>query len=213
MMKDDSALFSVSPDAYAEYLEHLSDAEFWNYAYEKAHTPHSTRSTQALTSIATPPDNMLTCLTCELRTAHCILPLTIIREILLMSQHLTLLPAIPFWMLGILSWRGETIAAIDLCSYLTKNISSPLQDPVILIVQHEGISLALCVLSISSTLTFVNSNQFPPFSLSSTLKEVEVPVGIVGVWEQENAEQKQTLVLDIPALIKDVVQSVCREEG
>ncbi len=212
-MKEDSTLLSVSPDAYAEYLEQLSDTEFWNHAYEKAHVPRSPHALQALATVVTAPDDTLACITCELRAAQCVLPLTIIREILPLSQRLTLLPDMPFWMLGILSWRGETIAAIDLCSYLTKSISSPLQKCTFLVVQHEQLSLALCVLSVSSVVTAVNMNQITPFALSPAIEGGEMPIGIVGRWEHGDAEQNQVFVLDMHALFKDVVQCVERNDS
>ncbi len=209
-MKEDSTLFSVSPDAYAEYLERLTNTEFWNHAYERAHVPRSTHSSHALASMAAPPDDTLTCITCELRAARCALPLTLIREILPPSQHITRLPDVPPWMLGIFSWRSETIAAIDLCSYLTKSNSLPLHKRVFLVVQHEHTSLALCVLSIGSFATDVNVQQVTPFSHSSMTEGDELPIGVAGVWEHADAEQEQMFVLDIPALFKDVVQ--CIEE-
>ena len=207
-MKEDSMLFSVSPEAYAEYLEQLSDTEFWKHAYEKAHVPYSTHPTQALISASAQPDDTLACLTCDLRTARCLLPLTIVREILPSSQRITLLPDVPFWMLGILSWRSETIAVIDLCSYLTKSSSPPLQDRLILIVEHDNLSLALCVLSIISTMTVVDSSHITPFTLPPTVEGV--PVGIVGVWEYEPMQQEKTFVLDIPALFEDAMQCIER---
>ena len=209
-MKEDSMLFSVSPEVYAEYLEQLSDTDFWKHAYEKAHMPYSTHPTQALISATAQSDDTLTCLTCDLRTSHCLLPLTIVREILPSSQRLTLLPDVPFWMLGILSWRSETVAAIDLCSYLTKSSSPPLQDRITLIVEHNNQSLALCVLSISSTATIVDASHITPFTLPPTVEGNEVPVGIVGVWEYEPVKQEKTFVLDIPALFKDAMHCIER---
>ncbi|GAC1390467.1 MAG: hypothetical protein NVS4B11_22460 [Ktedonobacteraceae bacterium] len=211
MMNEDSTLFSVSPDAYAEYLEHLSNDEFWDHAFEKAHVPYSARPTQALVTIAPPPDNMLTCITCELRTARCILPLAAIHEILPISQYLTLLPDTPPWMMGILSWRGETMAAIDLCSYLTKSITYPLQERVTLIVQHETLFLAFCVLSVGSTVTVVDPNYFTLFKLPPASEGAETPVGIVGVLEHEDAGQEKVFVLDMAALFEDVVQHIERK--
>jgi chemotaxis signal transduction protein len=212
-MKEDSTLFSVSPDTYAEYLEQLSDTEFWNHAYEKAYMPRSTHAAQALATIAPPSNDVLTCLTCELRTAHCVLPLTLIREILPRTQHITRLPDMPFWMLGILSWRGETIAAIDLCSYLTKSSFSPLQECVFLVVQQEHISLALCVLSVDSIASAVNVQHITPFTLLPITEGGEPPVGIVGVWEHGDAERGQVFVLDMPTLFTDVVQCIERKDS
>ena len=210
-MKEDSTLFSVSPNVYAEHLERLTDAEFWNYAYEKAHMPRSMHAKHALTTMVTPPDDTLTCITCELRTAQCVLPLTHIREILSPSQHITLLPDAPPWMLGILSWRSETIAAIDLCSYLTKSNSSPLHNRVFLVVQHNHTSLAFCVLSIGSTTTIDNTQQVTPFSLPPVTEgSNSPPLGVVGMWNHGGTEQGQIFVLDMPAIFEDVVQ--CIEE-
>ena len=212
-MKEDSTLFSVSPDAYAEYLEQLSDTEFWNHAYEKAHMPRSTHASHALATIATPPNDTLTCLTCELRVAHCMLPLALVREILPVAQHITRLPDMPPWMLGILSWRGETMAAIDLCAYLTKSSSSPLQKRVFLVIQHEHISLALCVLSVGSVTSLINTHQITPFTLPPVIEGGDPPIGIVGVWEHDDVEQKQVFVLDMPALFNDVVQCIEKKDS
>jgi len=211
IMKEDSMLFSVSPEAYAEYLEQLSDAEFWEHAYEKAHVSHSTHPTQTLVTRVEKPEDTLTCVTCQLRAAQCILPLTSIREILPTSQRLTLLPDIPFWMLGILSWRNEIVAAIDLCSYLTQSESPPLRERVILVVQHQNLSLALCVLSITSALSIINTSQITPLTFPLTIAGHEVFTGLAGTLEQENAGQEKTLALDMPTLFKDVMGCIDRQ--
>ncbi len=208
MMKEDSTLFSVSPDAYAEYLEQLSDTEFWNHAFEKAHMPRSTHAAHALATVTAPSDDTLTCITCELRTTQCVVPLTFIREILPETQQITLLPDVPPWMLGILSWRGKTVAAIDLCAYLTKSRPTPLQNHLFLIIHHEHISLAVCVLSIISATTLVNINQIRPITLPHSN---EPPIGIVGVWTSDTSKQEKVFVLDIPVLFKDMIQ--CIERG
>ena len=207
-MKEDSTLYSVSPDAYAEYLEGLTDTEFWDHAYEKAYMPRSEHAAHALTTIATPSDDdTLTCITCNLREGHCLLPLSYIREILPLSQQVTRLPDVPFWMLGILSWRGETLAAIDLCAYLTRS-KTPLPSRVFLITQHEHITLALCVLAIGSNLVSVNIDEFTPFTLPPAPEGIEGPVGPIGMWKRDNNEYGY---LDIPALFADAVQHIERK--
>ena len=210
-MMEDSTLFSVSPEAYAEYLEQLSDTAFWHHAREKAHMPYSTHPTQALITVTAQPENTLTCLTCELRAARCVIPLTSIREILSASQRFTLLPDVPFWMLGILSWRNETLAAIDLCSYSTQSTSSPMPEHITLIVQHEGLSLALCVLSVVSTLSYIDTNQIVPLTLPLDMEGYEAPIGLAGMLKREDAGQEVTLVLDMAGLFKDVMQSIERK--
>ena len=199
-MKEDSTLYSVSPDAYAEYLEQLSDTDFWNHAFEKSGMGRSIRAAQALATIAPQPDETLIC---ELRAAHCVLPLSLVREILPTPQHITLLPDVPPWMLGILSWRGETMAAIDLCACLSKSTTLPLQNRVTLIAQHEQIRLALCVRSIDSTSTAVDT---------LLTQDGKPPISITGVLEQKDTTQDQVLVLDIPALFDDIVRSIERRE-
>ena len=207
-MKEDSTLYSISPDAYAEYLEGLSNTEFWNQAYEKAHMPRSEHAAHALATIAVlPDDDALSCIPCELRNGHCLLPLPFVREILPLSQQITLLPDAPPWMLGILSWRGETLAVIDLCTYLTRS-TSPLPRRVFLIVQHDYITLALCVLSIGPAMASVSTHEITPLTLPPAPEGTETPVGFIGMWERDNNEYA---CLDIPALFRAMAQHIERK--
>ena len=205
-MKEDSTLYSVSPDAYAEYLEQLSDTDFWNHAVEKSGMSRSLHAAQALVTIAPEPEETLLC---ELQGAHCVLPLSLIREILPTQQHITLLPDVPTWMLGILSWRSETMASIDLGAYLSMSHTLPLQNCVTLIAQYEQVRLALCVLSINSTSMVVDTHHTMPCTLLT--QDGKPPVGITGVLEQEMT-RGPVLVLDIPALFDDVVRSIERRD-
>ncbi len=207
-MKEDSTLYSVSPDAYAEYLEGLSDTDFWNHAYEQAYMPRSEHSARALTTIAIlPDDDTLTCITCNLREGYCLLPLSYIREILPLSQQVTRLPDVPFWMLGVLSWRSETLPVIDLCAYMTRS-KTPLPSRAFLIVQHEHITLALCVLAIGSVPVSVNTHEITPFMLPPAPEGDETPVAPIGMWKMDDNEYGY---LDIPALFEDVVQHIERK--
>ncbi len=209
-MKEESTLYSVSPDAYAEYLEQLNDTDFWNHAFEKAFMPRSPHAAHALATIAPQSDETLTCITCELRTARCVFPLPLIREILPAPQHITLLPDVPFWMLGILSWRGETIAAIDLCACLSKSRTPPLQNCIALIAEHEQMRLALCVRSINSTSIVVDTHHTTPFT--QLTGEGKPSTSVAGVLMQEGMTQEPVLLLDIPALFDDVVRSIERRD-
>jgi len=54
----------------------------------------------------------------------------------------------PPWMIGVVAWRGETIAVIDLEAYLSGSSEHLLQEGILLIANHAGLPLGLVVLSI-----------------------------------------------------------------
>ncbi len=210
-MNEDATQHLLSPYEYAEYLEQLSNDEFWDHA--KSLASRSAHPMQDYTSVTSFSDSTLTCVTCSLREgASCLLPFTVIREILPVSQYITRLPDVPPWMIGILSWRGETIAAIDLCAYIKREVLPSLQERMTLIVQHEGISLAFCVLAINEIPTIVDAAQIMTFPPSYTTDSEEVSLqGVVGTWEAGANTQKRALVLDMPLLFKDIVQRIERK--
>ncbi len=216
MMQESSTPYFQSPKAYASYLEGLSDAQFLRHASDLASMPLTTSGAQTLdmsTSLAPQSEqseasSCVTCITCELRNGHTVLPLALIREILPVSQHITRLPEVPHWMLGILSWRSQTMATIDLCSYLRKQSDAPLRDHVTLIVQYEQTCLALRVLSIDLVPTTIDIRRIVPLAPNLQYSKV-----VVGVLEQDNLEQGQVYVLDIPVFFNDVVQSIERRES
>ncbi len=202
-MNEDSTLFSISPNAYAEYLEHLTDEEFWDHAFAKAHATHPT---SALATIAAPTQEYLACATCQLRNERYILPLAALHEIVPVPQHVTFLPDVPLWMLGIVSWRGETVAAIDLEAYLAKSEAMPLGGRNLLIAHHDELLMAFCVSFIEPIIN-VDATQITFFEESRYLSS-EVPVGIRGIWEpkDKSAQNGDMLVLDVPTLFNDVLR-------
>jgi len=210
-MNEDATQHLLSPYEYVGYLEKLSNDEFWDHARTLA--SRSAHPMQDYTSATSSSTSILTCVTCSLREGErCLLPFTVIQEVLPVSQYITRLPDVPSWMIGILSWRGETIAAIDLCAYVRQKVLPSLQERVTLIVQHEGISLAFCVLAINEVPTIVDVAQIIPFPPSYTSDSREVPLqGVVGTWTEEANAQKQTLILDMPLLFKDILQQIERK--
>ncbi len=210
MMNRQNTLPFLSAYEYADYLEKLSDEEFWQLARDKADTSRRTSYPSAPTASY---DELWVCIACSLREARCIVPLTNIREILPPSQSITLLPDMPHWMLGILAWRGETIAVIDLCAYLTKKHSPCPMQRVTLIVQHEGLALAFCVLAIDATFITIDPKQIV-LSQPSMFS-----VDIVGMWEAtarqvgEMGKQNLFYVMHLPAFFLDIVQGIEREKA
>src|SRR5438876_7854625 len=99
-------------------LEQLSDEEFWRYARKLASTINRARTGVIHHA---PTEHLV----CKLSRGYCLVPLTALYEVVQPPQGrhktypYTLLPAVPQWMLGLVAWRGETIAVIDLDAYLT----------------------------------------------------------------------------------------------
>src|SRR5207237_9921853 len=80
--------------------------EFWDYARALARqVPAAAQSEDYLE--------------CALGTGTCLIPLTMLNEVVLRPHRLTLLPATPEWLQGIVAWRGEAISVIDLSLYLS----------------------------------------------------------------------------------------------
>jgi chemotaxis signal transduction protein len=202
----------LSPAEYATHLESMSNEDFWKHA--QALAAHSARPMQENVfnvSTSFSPSTTL-CVTCFIRNGgSCVFPFNVIRTILPTSQHITRLPDVPPWVTGILSWRGETMAAIDLCSYVTQRELPPLQERITLVARHEDIWLAFCVVGIDETPVEVGLEQVVPFT-PPPLPELEnapPPRGIVGALEQKDTTvSSPPVVLDIPGIFKDVMQRI-----
>jgi len=122
----------------AQALEQLNEEEFWSHARRLA--------SQAPSATGTPQEY----LRCELRSGNYLIPLAALHEVVSTTYDArkphayALLPAAPAWMVGLVAWRGETIAVIDLDAYLLTTISEPEDDPpstppsTLLIASREG---------------------------------------------------------------------------
>ncbi len=114
-------------------LAMLSDEAFWEYARELA--------SQSETAVY--PEEYLECL---LRQERCFIPLKSLYDIVLPPHRLALLPATPRWMAGIVAWRGEAIAVIDLEAYLAD--VELVREGTLLIANYEGLPIGLLVSSV-----------------------------------------------------------------
>src|ERR1700726_2277051 len=90
-----------------QILEQSSDVEFWNYARQLAY---------AAPAIAQREEYLV----CEFGSGSCLLPLSTLLEVVLPPHRLALLPATPPWMPGVVAWRGDTLAAVNLAAYLSR---------------------------------------------------------------------------------------------
>jgi len=165
-------------------LEQLSDAEFWNYAREQADSAPSVSHTEEY-------------LQCALGNVRCLLPLTSLYEVVLPPHRFTRLPAIPSWMLGIIAWRGETIAGIDLAAYLSGSTGN-VSEGTLLIAHSTDLVMGLLVPAIGLTIPIEEMQSEDEGNFLSVRAEV-----VRGMYED-------AFILDVQVLFADVVQQIRR---
>ena len=178
-------------DLSARSLEQMSDEEFWDYAHERANVA---------SRILSPEEgNQHQYLECELSQGGCLLPLKTIVEVIPPPHLFARLPLAPSWMRGIASWRGETIAVIDLDMYLSGRGASP-SDGMLLVANHADLTVGLLVPGIGQT-TAVRFEQLMPSVDSSTHSTPTLARVVSGVYAGAP-------VLDMAALLTGVVQQI-----
>jgi chemotaxis signal transduction protein len=101
----DSAAFTPLTELQMRDLERMSDEEFWNYARQRVYTlPEAPTHAEYLE--------------CKLSGRTCLIALHDLAEVLPPPHKLARLPEMPAWMTGIMAWRDETIAVVNLDLYL-----------------------------------------------------------------------------------------------
>ncbi len=165
-------------------LAQLSDEEFWAYARKLAHQ---------VPAAAQPEE----CVTCKLSRGDCLIPLTAHYEVVRPPHQLALLPAIPEWMPGIVAWRGETIAVIDLDAYLSGYPADLPDEGILLVANYDGLPVGLLVPTIGQTTPLQSGGvyQLPSWYLSSRAEFVK-------------GMQGGAPVLDLPLLLAHAVQQI-----
>jgi chemotaxis signal transduction protein len=172
-------------------LERMSNQEFWNYAHERAGIVPQLSSQER--------DYQDQHLECELSRGNCFVPLKAIIEVVPPPHRFAQLPVTPGWMRGLVAWRGEVIAVIDLDMYLCgESASSP--GGMLLVATHADITVGLLVPNVGLTAT-VQFEQMHPLTGPSVFY-TPMRAGVVrGVFAEEP-------VLDVSALLPDVVQQI-----
>ncbi len=182
----------------AQLLEQLNDQEFWRYAAEIAN-PASTIQDQAEEYLV-----------CDPGARSAIFPLVLLGEIISPPHQLTLLPAVPSWMFGVVEWRGETTAVVDLRAYLwndtgsidSRTDRSPTNQHanLLLVVRFRDLVLGLMVVAVSTTIKF-DEGHMVPFELAPDWCSTLRPGVVRGILDD-------ALVLDIPFIFNDIVQQI-----
>lgn len=131
------------PGVAMQELERMSDEEFWNYARQRAH---------ALPELSSHAEYI----ECKLSTHACLIAFQDLAEVLPPPHRLARLPGMPAWMAGIMAWRGETIAVVNLDLYVSgsqHSDSSWLADSMLLIASCSGMVMGLLVPALGFTAT------------------------------------------------------------
>ncbi len=149
------------------------------------------------------------CLECTLSNGSCLIPLLALNEVVLPPHRLALLPATPEWMPGVVAWRGQVIAVIDLSMYLSGH-TLDLSNGILLVADSAGLALGLLVPAIGQTASIQHDVQVAPKDPIATVEKAEqaspwyLPSRAIFV----KGIQKGSLVLDVPSLLADAVQQI-----
>jgi chemotaxis signal transduction protein len=127
-------------------LVQMSDEEFWDYARQRASAIPASLSCAEY-------------LECQLQGENCLIALDNLAEVLPPPHRLARLPEMPVWMAGIMSWRGEVIAVVNLDRYLFASETHDYAwetNGMLMVVGKSGQLLGLLVpaLGFTSTIEF-----------------------------------------------------------
>jgi chemotaxis signal transduction protein len=178
------------PGLTIQDLEQMSDEEFWNYARQRAKSVPE-------------PLSHAEYVECKLDDMSCLIPLRGLAEVLPPPHRLSRLPDVPAWMAGIMSWRDQTIAVVDLKSYLQGVQSmNPLlaSQGTLLIASHAHQTLGLLVTSLGFTSTIRYEQIAPPTYLTGFVSGEQAGL-IEGIYED-------LPILDIATLLTGLVQQI-----
>lgn len=205
-MEQRPAAISTSFDSVlASQLKQISDDEFWALARQQAVVTENCVAREEY-------------LECKLDGAggYCLLALAALRQVVLPRHHLALLPAMPGWMIGLVAWRGDTLAVVDLAAYLADSTYPRIEQP------SEGVLLV----------TNANSEEKPRLSLLVPAIGLTTPIApeqvrtISGPDDAEAAAAVKVgwlapsrvdvvqgsyngaMILHVPALLADIVQRI-----
>ncbi|SRR5579884_1727041 len=190
---------SAVSSANAQFLEQLSNDDFWRLAVDIA---------QVAPMAQVASDDYLECV---LAHGRCLLPLVVLREIVSPPYYFSRFPATPVWMVGIGAWRGEIIAVIDLDAYLFHHPArSPhnVTNATLVVAQLDDLTLGFLVRDVGAV-TALDVEQIVPIEQASTWYthlQKEVVIGVKCDGGGKRQLDSEALLLDMPILVQDIVQ-------
>ncbi|MEO7021805.1 MAG: chemotaxis protein CheW [Ktedonobacteraceae bacterium] len=147
-----NTLHTPLPGVTIQELERMNDEEFWNYARERERM------------LPEPPSHA-EYIECKLSIHACLITFQDLAEVLPPPHRLARLPGMPAWMAGIMAWRGETIAVVNLDLYLLgaqQGDASWMADAMLLIASQGGMVMGLLVPALGFTSTIALEQIVPP---------------------------------------------------
>ena len=184
--------FQDERDAHS--LERMTDEEFWQQARFEA----AKASTVLSPSEGADSHQYLAC---ELRRGTCFVPLHAIEAVIPASSPLARLPFAPRWLQGVLAWRGEVVAVVDLDEYLSE-IAMPINGGMLLIARHPECAIGLRVPGVGLTTTIEFEHITPSITTSALYAPTRANV-VSGLYDGHP-------VLDVAMLLHDVTLQIGR---
>jgi chemotaxis signal transduction protein len=192
----------------ASDLARLSDAAFWQFACEQAARAGESAHHEEYVECALDSSGH-----------RCWLALEALSQAVPPPHSFALLPAMPPWMVGLVAWRGETLAAIDLAAYLADSAqpvsksAQPVQGMLMIMSgtgqeSHFSPSLALVVPAIGAAVAIA-----PEQVQARNLLAVE-DTALASGWLAETraaiirGSYDDAPVLDVSALLADIVEQI-----
>jgi chemotaxis signal transduction protein len=144
------------PGVTSQELERMNDEEFWNYARQRE---------RMLPEVPSHAEYI----ECKLSMHACLITFQDLAEVLPPPHRLARLPSMPVWMAGIMAWRGETIAVVNLDLYLLgakQSRASWAADSMLLVASHGDVVMGLLVPMLGFT-SAIALEQIVPYNSSS----------------------------------------------
>ena len=177
-------------------IDLLTEEEFWEYARALANQTPAPAS-------ASSPEYLI----CELSQERYVFPLSALNEVVPAPHRFARLPAMPPWMPGLVAWRGQTIAVVDLDAYLTGySIPHPTEGTLLVANQYD-ITLGLLVSTVGQMST--SEQPYVPraeVGLHSLRDEAEI--GRAEASAAPTTDLENTAVFDLPAFFSDVIEKI-----
>jgi chemotaxis signal transduction protein len=190
-------LKSSSAAEQSRRLEQLSDDEFWAYA----------RRLAVSAPLASPPEEYLTCVLSRETGWQCLIPLATLYEIVRPPHRIAPLPAIPAWMKGLVAWRGEIIAVVDLNAYLSGDSMDGPHEGMLVIANYAGLPLGLLVSACGAVISAQGEDSLPPPAAPNEGEAVP-SWWLAGRAAYVKGVRDKLLVLDMDGLLGLMVQEI-----
>jgi chemotaxis signal transduction protein len=199
-MNDDSHIENKQDFTQIQFLEQLSEQEFWDYARSQAAEEARPQATH---------EEYLECITDQ---GHYLFALRMLSEVVPPPHKLTLLPLCPTWMLGITAWRGHIIPVVDLASYFTsyeknetdtmhtQSYAYPRSSSTVLILDDGNTLLGIQVAAVGSIIDLEQAQLVSPEQAPSWYPQ-RLLTTLLGVYNE-------ALVLNLQVLILEMMQHI-----